>query len=177
MLSIFFIGIALSMDAFSLSLCLGTTNIKKKQKITFASIITIVNFIMPLLGLLIGHHLFKIILININIFIIIIFIYLGITMLLKKADKCKLLNYSLWNMLVFAICVSVDSLGVGLGLNAITDYPLLASLIFATCSGFISYLGLTLGQQITSLLEEKTSYFGASILFLLAIIQIVKEIF
>jgi len=177
MLSIFFIGLALSMDAFSLSLSLGTTNIKAKQKFILTGLIAVMHFIMPQLGSLIGNYLFQIVLINVNIFNIIIFLYLGMTMFFKRAEKCKLLTFSYFSMVIMAICVSIDSLGIGLGLNAITNYPIIASLIFALCSGVISYFGMILGEQVIELLEEKANYFGASILFLLAIIHIVKEIF
>ena len=51
---LFTIGIALSMDTFSLSLSIGTLNIKSKKIILIAIIVGIMHFIMPLIGMLIG---------------------------------------------------------------------------------------------------------------------------
>ena len=48
----FFTGIGLSMDAFSLSLSLGTTNPKKSIILKTALIVGLFHFIMPLLGLI-----------------------------------------------------------------------------------------------------------------------------
>ena len=48
MLSIFLIGLALSMDAFSISLSIGLNNISKLKRIFIPIIVGIMHFIMPL---------------------------------------------------------------------------------------------------------------------------------
>ena len=53
----FFMGIGLSMDAFSLSLSLGTTNPSKKNIIKTSLTVSIFHFIMPILGYLLGFYL------------------------------------------------------------------------------------------------------------------------
>ena len=51
----FFTGIGLSMDAFSLSLSLGTTNPEKNIILKTALIVGLFHFIMPILGYFIGY--------------------------------------------------------------------------------------------------------------------------
>jgi len=175
MLSIFFIGLALSMDAFSLSISAGTTNLNQQKKLVLATSIAVTHFLMPLLGVYIGYKIFQIIPLSISIFNVIIFIYLGTVMLLKKEDT-KIFKYSLINTFILAICVSIDSFSVGLGLSGMTRHYLLASLIFGVISGIVSYIGLILGERIIGLLKEHATKLGALILFLLAIVNLMKEL-
>ena len=176
MLSIFFIGLAVSMDAFSLSISIGTTNIKRQGKIILAISIGVMHFIMPLMGFLFGNQIFKIIPVNITIFNVLVFTYLGISMLLKRKEENKF-KYSLINAVVLAFCVSIDSFSIGLGLNDITSNILISSMTFALLSGIISGVGLILGNKIFNLLKEKAIIIGAFILFVLAIVNLMKEVF
>ena len=57
MLSIFSIGLALSMDAFSLSLSIGINKISNIDKIKISVIIGLMHFIMPLFGVIIGTNI------------------------------------------------------------------------------------------------------------------------
>ena len=59
-LSILLIGIALSMDTFSLSLGIGTFNITNKQALKLSLIVGIMHFFMPILGMLLGNKIIKI---------------------------------------------------------------------------------------------------------------------
>ena len=47
-ITLFIIAIALSMDTFSLSLGIGTSNITKKRMLIFSIIVGIMHFIMPI---------------------------------------------------------------------------------------------------------------------------------
>ena len=176
MLSIFFIGLALSVDAFSLSVSAGTTNLDGQKKMVLAISIGIMHLIMPGLGIIVGSHMFKIIPFSISYFNVLIFIYLGIIMLLKK-EETKIFKYSLLNSLLLAICVSIDSFSIGIGLSDITHHYLIAAMTFGVISGIISYAGLLLGERIVGLLKDHATKLGAIILFLLAIVNLLKEVF
>ena len=58
--SLLSIGIALSMDTFSLSLSIGTLNLDNKKILTISSIIGIMHFLMPVMGLIIGKQILQI---------------------------------------------------------------------------------------------------------------------
>ena len=51
----FFIGISLSMDAFTLSLSIGTTSPKKKNQLLLSILIGSFHFFMPIIGNKIGN--------------------------------------------------------------------------------------------------------------------------
>ena len=59
MLSIFFIGIALSMDAFSIALSIGTNNLSKKSIVLTITLVGLMHFIMPQLGLMLGNQVYN----------------------------------------------------------------------------------------------------------------------
>lgn len=172
MLSIFLIGLALSMDAFSLSLSIGTNKINNFDKIKISIIIALMHFIMPLTGVIIGINIFNKMKINTDIILIIIFIIVGITMLLEKEENRKILNYNLFTIFLLALGVSFDSFSIGLGLNFITNNIFLSICIFALCSGVISYIGFYIGEYCVYLFKSKASYIGVLILFALAIVKI-----
>ena len=56
-LNILLIGIALSMDTFSLSLGVGTYNLEKKKCLTLSLLVGLMHFIMPLLGNVVGDKI------------------------------------------------------------------------------------------------------------------------
>lgn len=176
MLSIFLIGLALSMDAFSLSLCIGINLITEFNKIKISIIIGIMHFIMPLFGVIIGVNLIDKINLNTDIFIILIFITLALVMLFDKTEEKKVLNHSLFTIFILAISVSIDSFSIGVGLIYITHNIFLSMCIFALCSGVISYVGLFIGQYCAYIFKNKAKYLGVLILFILAIVKIKEYI-
>ncbi|NLL01976.1 MAG: hypothetical protein GX265_03030 [Mollicutes bacterium] len=174
MLSIFFIGLALSMDAFSLALGLGTSQISKLQKIILPLLVGIMHFIMPVLGLIISDRLSSIFQINFRFLVIIIFLYLGLVMILENKELNKIIKYSIFNLLTLAFSVSVDSFSVGLSLKAYDIKIFMPSFIFFICSMIITYLGLVIGEYSTKHLKEKAPILGGMIFIILAIVNIIK---
>lgn len=177
MLSIFLIGLALSMDAFSLAIGIGTTNISNRNKQILSLMVAIMHFIMPNLGLYLGDQLFRFLEINVDILMIIIFAYLGITMFINRHETKAIVRDSVISYLIIAFSVSIDSFSIGLGLMSITDHHLIAALVFAFCSGVITYLGLLIGEYSIKLLEEKAATLGSIILMLLAIVNTIEHFF
>ena len=57
--SIILIGIALSMDTFSLSLGVGMFNVSRKKALILSSIVGVMHFLQPMLGMMLGEQLIK----------------------------------------------------------------------------------------------------------------------
>src|SRR5574344_248092 len=142
MLSIFFIGVALSMDAFSVAISMGT---------------------QPLIKLK-------------TILITIILLYLALVMFLDRNKTEKKLISSFISILLFAFSVSLDSFSVGLGLYGITSKIYASSLMFAVCSGTITYMGLILGKYSLKILKEKSQILGVIILIVIALVNLCQII-
>ena len=174
-LSIFFVGIALSMDTFSLSLGIGTFNISNKKALVLSTIVGIMHFLMPFFGVFIGSNLTRIFKLNSNFLLGLILIVIGLEMLysiIKKEDKS--FDLSVIGMFLFAFGVSLDSFSTGLGLHAITQNIFLAMTIFTVCSFSFTYLGLILGKYSSKYLGVYATLGGAILLLLIGIFHLFR---
>jgi putative Mn2+ efflux pump MntP len=168
-ISIFLIGVALSMDTFSLSLCYGVLELPKKKMLTLAVIVGLFHFFMPILGMTFGDIIEKIILIDMKIIVYIIFMILGLEIIvssIKKEENLILLN--IFGLLLFAFTVSVDSFSAGIGINFISDKHLLCSTIFSITSLSFTYAGLVIGNAIGAKFKDVSKIVGGFILILFA---------
>ena len=175
LLILLLIGISLSIDAFSVSTCLGMCDISLKRTLKISLTVGLFHFIMPILGVIISYQLHKILLINSDIILGIILLLLG-TQLFIETIKPSNKEINNTGTLLFAFGVSLDSFSVGLGLSAITDNLLLASTIFTVCSFSFTFLGLTIGKYINKLLKKYSYLLGTILLTMLGIIFLIKGI-
>ena len=169
LLSLFSIGLALSMDTFSLSLSIGTLGISSKKIWQISSLVGIMHFIMPLLGLMIGKYILKILIINPKYLVSIILFFIALLMIkdvISKKEEVVKLN--LLGILMFSLSVSFDSFTTGIGLPALTDNFFLASVVFASCSFTFTFLGLVMGRYSKLRLGKIATIFGIILLFIVA---------
>ncbi len=174
-ISLFIIGISLSMDTFSLSLSIGTFNINKKKMIILSSIVGIMHFFMPLIGNLFGSKIINYLNINANILLGLILIFIAIEMIIniiKKEEKSFDLN--ILSMFLISISVSLDSLSTGFGLKAITDDIILAGFIFTICSSLFTFMGLLIGKYSNEKLGIYGNIMGVILLIILGIMHLFK---
>lgn len=174
-ITLFGVGLALSMDTFSLSLGVGTFNISNKKALILALIVGIMHFIMPFFGVLIGNTLISLFKINSNFLLGLILIVLSFEMLFdlfKKEERT--FSLSLAGMLFFAIGVSLDSFSTGIGLKAITSNIYIAMGIFSMCSFCFTCIGLILGKYCNRLLGVYSSVLGALLLLTIGILHLFK---
>lgn len=166
--SIFLIGISLSMDTFSLSLSVASI-IKDSKYINILPIVVgIFHFFMPLLGNIIGIKVIEILDLASNVILGLILIILGINLFVHYFKDEELnFNLSIIGTLLFALSVSIDSFSVGLGISNITTNYLLASLVFAVCSFSFTYMGLILGKYSNNYLGKYASIIGIILLLFL----------
>lgn len=172
MLSIFLIGLALSMDAFSIALGIGTSRIPKFKRLLIPVIVGIMHFIMPMLGNILGDELFNIINIHPKLIVSIILFYLAFMMFLDRKNEKQTVISSIFSIFLLAFSVSIDSFSVGIGLSGITNNHLLSFLTFSICSGCITHIGLIAGKYSSKLLKDKAIYLGILILLALAIVNL-----
>lgn len=167
------IAVSLSMDAFSLALAYGTLNLERKDIRLLSIIVGIYHFFMPLLGLLIGSFLLKIIRINPDIIVFLVLVFIGIQMLIESFKKEDTVNYmNKWELLLFGFAVSLDSFSVGIGLKAITGHYILCSLIFSFTSFFFTYLGLRLGKTLNLIFGKISTFMGGLVLIILGLVYL-----
>ena len=162
----FFVGIGLSMDAFSLSLSLGTTSPSKKNIIKTALIVGIFHFIMPMLGYFIGIN-FKYRISGINILTFLLFVVLSFELYKNRNEE----NNSILNnltILLIAFSVSIDSFTVGIAFGLNSEFIILSSIIFSITSFIFTYLGLALGKKLKDKYKKRATYLGIILLLIVA---------
>lgn len=162
------------MDAFSIALSIGTTHLSKNRFILIPIVVSIMHFVMPLIGLFLGNKILSVININPKIIMTIILLYLAFLMYKdRNNDKVTKIN-SLLSIFLFALSVSLDSFSVGIGLKALTDKIIIPPIIFSLCAGTITYMGLILGKYSQKVWKEKASLIGIILLILISIVNICK---
>ena len=193
---ILLLAIALSMDAFAVSITDGLIyqDINKKKALAIALIFGIMQGLMPL----IGYWLVELVEFLVNegssgsaskimslivvwtAFALLLFIGVkmlveGILALKKKEEEKPVKLFSYKEVLFFGLATSIDALGSGVALhsglsNNITIFIHISIIIVITF--VISLLGVLLGHKIEKLLKGKveiTSIIGGCILLTLAI--------
>ena len=169
MVSILLIGISLSMDTFSLSLSLGSIANKQKLKL-IPFIVGIFHFFMPLMGNVLGLKLVKWFNLASHFLLGFILIFLGLNLAFHYfKDEEINIRLNIIGMIIFAISVSIDSFTVGIGINAITNKTILASLIFALCSASFTSLGLLIGKYGANYIGKKATFLGIALLLVLGL--------
>ncbi|MDE5538891.1 MAG: manganese efflux pump MntP family protein [Bacilli bacterium] len=173
-ISIIVIGIALSMDTFSLALGVGMMNYGSKKALKLSSIVGIMHFVMPFIGMMIGSKIIKTFELKCDIILGIILIFIGIKIvidLIKQEEESWNLTFS--GMILFGLAVSMDSFSVGIGIKAITSNIYLAMTIFALCSFIFTYMGVVIGRQANKILGTYANILGAIILFILGFVHLI----
>lgn len=173
--TVFLIAVGLSMDTFSLSLSYGMLDINKKNiyKITF--MVGLFHFIMPLIGNYIGNIVINIIFIKEELIIGIVFLILTIELFcsLFNKEEINIIN-SNKEILMFSLAVSIDSFTTGFGLDAINLPSIFISTIFFIVSSSFTFLGLSLGKKLNSIIGEKAKIIGILLLMILSIKYIIS---
>lgn len=162
----FFVGIGLSMDAFSLSLSLGTTYPSKRNIVKTSLVVGIFHFIMPLLGYFIGIN-FKYRISGINILTFLLFVVLSFELYKNRNEE----NNSILNnltILLIAFSVSIDSFTVGIVFGLNSEFIVISSIIFSLTSFIFTYLGLTLGKKLKDKYKKHSTYLGIILLLIVA---------
>lgn len=200
-IQIILLGIALSMDAFAVSVTDGLIyqDINKKKALFIALVFGVMQGLMPL----IGYWLVELVEVLVNgsganagnimslvvtwtAFTLLLFIggkmiIEGIISLRKPPEEKNIKSFSYKEVLLFGVATSIDALGSGVALhsglsNNITIFIHVSIIICITF--VISLVGVLLGGKIEKLFKGKTeitSIVGGAILILLAVWIIISH--
>lgn len=158
---------AIGMDAFSISLGMGVYKIRLRKIFSIGLLVGLFHFLMPLIGLSIGHLLsgtFGTITLYIgSSLLIIIGLQMGISSFNKKEVRNAILPRG-WGLLVFALLVSLDSFSAGLSLGFFGVRVIVTVVCFGIVATFLTWTGLLLGRKMQSMLGRYAELLGGIIL-------------
>jgi manganese efflux pump family protein len=183
LVTLILIALSLSMDAFAVSMCMGTAAGLQKKAIAFKAGFFFGGFqaAMPLLGWLLGFYLRDYIE-DIDHWVAFgLLAFIGIRMVteaIKNKGCVKTYNVSsLWVMITLSVATSIDALAVGLSL-AIMEIPiLLSAAIIGVITFFISFIGVYIGKKFCCILGNKAEFVGGLVLFLIGIKILIEHLF
>ena len=175
-ISLIFISLALSLDAFGVALCIGLNNqVKRENKIKFALSFGFFQFLFAIIGAY-GGFLFNTYIAAIpNVIGGITICIVGIMMIKEGYNNqgdCPLLNPKMY--IIIGISVSIDAMVIGFTtLNNIgSSYQILRNTMFIGITTFImSILAFIISRYLKKiqLLEKYANYIGGIILILFGI--------
>ena len=170
MLALFFTGLGLSMDAFSLSVVYGIMPLSLKKIGLLSFIVGILHFLMPNLGECIGNIISLNNVINSHVLVSIIFFILALQMFSSFKEEKEVISLgSFSSFLLFGFTVSLDSFSVGVGYGSLDVNCILAGVIFAMLSMSFTFCGLLLGKFLNKIIGKLAILFGSFVLLVLSI--------
>ena len=201
-ITIIFLGIALSMDAFAVSITDGLiyTDINKRKGLFIAFVFGFMQALMPLIGYWLvegitilvdeaggvraGEIMSKIV----SWLAFVLLVFLGVKMIFEAIKEMKkepeektqkLFSYK--EVLYFGVVTAIDALGSGVALHSGLSNNKTVWIhvcIIMACTFIISLIGVFLGNRIEKLLKGKyevTGIIGGTILVLLGIFIILSH--
>ncbi|MBO4667074.1 MAG: manganese efflux pump [Bacilli bacterium] len=196
LIAIFLLGIALSMDAFAVSITDGLiyTDLNKKRGTFIAATFGIMQALMPLIGYWLveiiviivdeagGEKAGQIMSTVVSYISFILLIFIGVKMIIEAIKEMKkneeekaLKKFSYKEVLYFGFVTAIDALASGVVLHAglSNNYTIwLHVSIIMVCTFVISLIGVFLGKGIERLLKGKheiAEIIGGSILIMLGV--------
>lgn len=183
MLTVFLIGLGLSMDAFSVSvtngMCLERVKIADALKISF--MYALFQFLMPVLGFFTGN-VFKNVINSVDHWIAFcLLLFIGIKMIseaLEKKDEkeeCKKIGIKL--LFVQAVATSIDALAVGVSFAALKMPVISSSLMIGIITLVICFFGVYIGKKVGKFLNGKAEILGGVILIGIGVKILIEHLF
>ena len=174
MIEVILLAIALSMDAFAVSLTLGVRNPKEIQKLAWLAGLYFGLFqgIMPLFGYLGGVAVFGWLGDFSHWIAFVLLIIIGLKMIYeaitsKAEENTPSLGYSHYALLLLAIATSIDALAAGFSLTLMNVNGIYACILIGIITFLFSYVGVRMGRQTSHWLGNKAELFGGVVLVLL----------
>ena len=152
--------IPLGLDTFAVSAALGMNKIPARRRLLISLFFTLFEAGMPLIGLLAGEPLHKLIGDKASLTAYLLLIAFGLyTLLHKKNDEREKADSIIehWGpaALLLGITISIDEVAIGLTLGLL-GFPIVPVLVAIGLQAFIfSQLGFWLGKRLSERFREK----------------------
>lgn len=176
LMPLFFMAIALGMDAFSLGIGVGLKGIRKRDILKIGLVIGLFHIIMPLMGVFMGQYMSNLLGHVTTTIGGLLLLLLGAHMIYSafRGETVKSLDHrSPIGLILFALSVSIDSFSVGISLGIFSTDIWLTVLLFGAFGGAMSIMGLLLGRRVGDWVGETGEALGGVILLVFGIVFLV----
>ena len=172
-------GVALAMDAFSVSLANGLNEpfMKKRKMVSIAGVFALFQALMPMIGWFCVHTVVKYLEIAekfVPWVALALLGYIGGKMLIEgikhKDGEETATGVGFWGLIVQGVATSIDALSVGFDIES---YDLIPALIYASIIAAVTFIicfaGVEIGKRSGTRLAGKASILGGAILIFIGL--------
>jgi putative Mn2+ efflux pump MntP len=168
------LAVALSMDAFAVSIGLGTKNRQKPFSLALlaGAYFGLFQALMPMIGYLGGKGVFGWIEAYAPWIAFLLLLLIGGKMIYESfSDEAEedIPNVTHRVMLMLAVATSIDAMAAGFALTLLNVSPLIACLVIGITTCLFSFAGVYVGKRSGVWLESKAELFGGVVLVLIGL--------
>ena len=172
MIEVFILAVALSMDAFAVSIGLGakknTPNLALKAGFYFGTF----QALMPLVGYLAGKEVLGWIAAYTNWIAFGLLVLIGAKMIYEGVhegieEDILIITHKM--MLILAVATSIDAMAAGFSLTLLNADPYIACLVIGVVTFAFSVAGVFVGRKSGTYLEGKAEILGGIVLIVMGI--------
>lgn len=172
------LGVALSMDAFAVSVCkgLGMKKINYKQALVIAAFFGGFQALMPLIGWLLGSRFQHLIEKYDHWIAFVLLLFIGGKMIIDVIrggddDECaEFERFDIKELFVMAVATSIDALATGIVIAMEPGTNIWFSIAIIGCTTFVICIaGVIIGNKFGTKFKDKAAVAGGVILILIGI--------
>ena len=175
LITLFFIAIGLAMDSFAVSITAGLS-LKRFKLSTISRVsITFAFFqgLMPVIGWAVGQTFADIIGVYDHWVVFGLLLLIGGKMIyeaLKHEDEAHCINiYCNKTICTLGVATSIDALAVGISFSLLEVQIVYSAFFIGLITFILSFLGLTIGLKLGSIIRSKVELIGGIILIMIGI--------
>lgn len=174
MVEVFLLAVALSMDAFAVSIGLGSKHKRTPLSLALMSgfYFGVFQALMPLIGYLGGRGVLGWVEAYAPWVAFCLLFLIGGKMIYESFSEGieeDISNITHKVMLILAIATSIDAMAAGFALTLLDVGPFVACLIIGVTTYIFSYIGVFIGTKSGTWLESKAEFFGGVVLILIGL--------
>jgi putative Mn2+ efflux pump MntP len=171
---VFLLAVALSMDAFAVSIGLGSQHKRRPLSLALLSgfYFGVFQALMPLIGYLGGRGVLGWVEAYAPWVAFCLLFLIGGKMIYESFSEGieeDISNITHKVMLILAIATSIDAMAAGFALTLLDVGPFVACLIIGVTTYIFSYIGVFIGTKSGTWLESKAEFFGGVVLILIGL--------
>jgi len=179
MITLLLLGFALSLDSFRVSVGLGTLKLSYLRQLQIVIAFGVCDALAPLIGLLIGQSLLKMVGPWIEHLGPLLLCAYGVYVIYiaRRCAGTETGETDRWMVLGLPLSLSLDNLIAGTTLGMIGFPILLSVIVIGAMSSLFSLAGLRLGHTTVNLFRIKADLIGGVVLIFIAITFVIEDLF
>ena len=174
LIEIFLLALALSMDAFAVSVCAGLSGrgANIRSALIVGAYFGAAQALMPVIGFFLASGFASAIDAYGHIIAFVLLALIGGKMIyesIRGGDDCKILPASPAKMIPFAIATSIDAMAVGVSFAFLAVNIAVSALLIGITTFILSIAGVKIGALFGSKYKAKAEFAGGVVLVLMGV--------